>query len=277
MPLIVKNDEAFNPIDIRLFRSQRIVLEAEDTPHLIEQFLACCPEESLTDCPKSRVRPSPAGQAQNKRIIPEENEEFSEDRKTTPDYTPKHRWIRPYFWELLLARRCYPYLMHDASNCPVCSTSPTSSSMSDEQFSAFVAACRDELAHLQPRFQQRILGSDQWHYDLADCTLRIGDHSFPITPIGTHSPERHSWLWAWANEDFPLRAREASKSLQSLQNLTGFRVFTSPGIAASDSDAQVFSALAVRCLRAIGIFRVPGAPTLFLAVHEPPKSDPCNA
>lgn len=59
-----------------------------------------------------------------------------------------------------------------------------------------MAACRDELASLQPNFQRRIQGGDQWFYDLSDCTLRIGDQSFPITPIGTYSAEYQSWLWA---------------------------------------------------------------------------------
>lgn len=144
--------------------------------------------------------------------------------------------------------------------------------MSDEQFSAFLAACRDELAKLQPQFQRRIHGGGQWFYDLSDCTLRIGNHSFSMTPIGTHSPEHQSWLWAWANEEFPRRAREASEQLQTLQKITGFRVFTSPGIGASNNDAEDFAALAVHCLGAMGFFRVPGAPTLFLAVHEPSNS-----
>jgi hypothetical protein len=167
--------------------------------------------------------------------------------------------------------------MHDVSNCPVCSKALKSGSMSDEQFSAFIAVCRDELTRLQSQFQERIRGSGQWFYNLSDCTLRIGDISFPITPIGTHSPERQSWLWAWANEEFPLRAREASKSIRALQTLTGFRAFTSPSIGASDSEAQDLAALAVHCLGAIGIFRVPGTPTLFLAVHATPCSNDRNA
>jgi hypothetical protein len=141
--------------------------------------------------------------------------------------------------------------------------------MSDEQFSTFLAACRDELARIQPQFQERICGAGRWSYDLSDCTLRIGQHCFPITPIGTHSPEHQTWLWAWANDEFPPCAREASKSLQTLEKLTGFKVFTSPGIGASDRDAQDFAALAVHCVDAIGFFRIPGAATLFLAVHEP--------
>ena len=141
--------------------------------------------------------------------------------------------------------------------------------MSDEEFFAFLDACRSELATLQPQFQERIRKGDRWSYDLADGTLRIGDESFPIVPIGTYSAEYESWLWAWANDDFPLSSRDASKRLQSLYTQTGFRVFIDQGIGASSSDAQDFAALAVHCLGAIGFYRVPGSPTLYLAVHEP--------
>ena len=75
-----------------------------------------------------------------------------------------------------------------------------------------------------------------------------------------------------ANEEFPSPARDAAKSIQSLQTTTGWRVFSSPGISASHTDAQDFTALAVHCLAAIGIFRVPGSPALYLAVHKPTNS-----
>lgn len=156
-----------------------------------------------------------------------------------------------------------------------CNTAPTLGSMSDEEFAAFLAACRAELATLQPQFQHRIREGGQWFYDLSERTLNIGEQSFSITPIGTHSAERQSWLWAWANEEFPLPARDASKQLQSLYTHTGFRVFTIPGIPASVGDAQDFVAMAVHSLGAIGFFRVPSdasTPTLFLAVHKHPNS-----
>jgi hypothetical protein len=140
--------------------------------------------------------------------------------------------------------------------------------MSDDEFFAFLNACRRELGALQSQFQERIEEGRPWSYDLADGTLRIGDESFPIVPIGTYSAEYNSWLWAWANEDFPLSSRETSKHLQSLHTLTGFQVFLDRGIGASASDAQDFAALAVHCLGAIGFFRVPGTPILYLAVHE---------
>jgi hypothetical protein len=135
-----------------------------------------------------------------------------------------------------------------------------------------------EIATLQRQFQHRIQDEGEWFYDLADCTLRIGNQSFPITPIGTHSTEHRSWLWGWANEEFPPHARDAARHLQSLHTLTGFRVFLSPGIGASASDAQDFVALAVHYLGAIGYFRVPAeGPTLFLAVHQPSDSDARSA
>jgi hypothetical protein len=159
--------------------------------------------------------------------------------------------------------------MHDSSTCPICRGLPVGGSMSDDEFFAFLAACREELAAKQARFQQRIAGAARWSYEMADCSLTIGYERFPMTPVGTHSPEYQTWLWAWANEDFPLVAREASRQLKSLHTLTGFRVFIDPGIEASSADAQDFAALAVHQLGAIGFFRSPSdGPTLYFAVHE---------
>ena len=159
--------------------------------------------------------------------------------------------------------------MHDSSQCPHCSTSTSPGSMSDAEFTSFLGACRDELATLQPDFHERISNGGQWLYNLDDCTLCVGNQSFPITPIGTYSAEQQSWLWAWANEEFPAAAREASERIQLLHTITGFRIFVSPGTGSSTSDADDFAALAVHCIGAIGLFRVPGNPTLLLAVHRP--------
>jgi hypothetical protein len=52
--------------------------------------------------------------------------------------------------------------------------------MFDEEFLAFLNACRKQLADKQARFQQRIGGTGRWLYDLADCFLTIGEKRFPI-------------------------------------------------------------------------------------------------
>jgi hypothetical protein len=164
--------------------------------------------------------------------------------------------------------------MHDSSTCPICRGLPVDGSMSDEEFFAFLAACRDELADKQARFLSRIAGASRWQYEMADGSLTIGDTRFGMTPIGTFSPEHQSWLWAWANEDFPEAARAASRRIQGLHAVTGFRVFLDPGIGASAADAQDFVAVAVHQLGAIGFFRCPSdGPVLYLAVHEPGSHD----
>lgn len=159
--------------------------------------------------------------------------------------------------------------MHNSSTCQICRGLPIGGSMSDAKFFAFVAACREELTDKQTRFQERFAGAETWTYDMMDCSLTLGTERFPMTPVGTHSLDYQTWLWAWANEDFPEAARAASRQLQSLHTVTGFRVFIDPGIEASSEDAQDFAALAVHQLGAIGFFRDPaGQPTLYLAVHE---------
>ena len=142
--------------------------------------------------------------------------------------------------------------------------------MSDQQFFAFLDSCRQELAVKQTQFQQRTEKAGAWHYDLSRGFLTLGAERFPITPVGTHSSEQQSWLWAWANDAFPDVARDASKTLQFLHRITGFRVFLDPGIKASSKDAQDFTALAVHQLGAIGFFRAAsGEAALYLAVYDP--------
>lgn len=159
--------------------------------------------------------------------------------------------------------------MHDSSTCPLCRGLPVGGSMTDEEFFAFLVACREELAAKQSAFQQRVAGATNWRYEMSDGSLTLGEARFGMTPIGTFSPECQTWLWAWANEGFPELARKASRRIQGLHAVTGFKVFVDPGIDAAVEDAEEFSALAIHELDAIGLFRCPsGGPELFLAVHE---------
>src|SRR5262249_46783615 len=159
---------------------------------------------------------------------------------------------------------------------PICRRSPVGGSMSDEEFFAFLAACRDELAEKQVRFQRQVADAARWQFEVTDGSLVIGETCFRMTPIGTFSPEHQSWLWAWANENFPEDARLASQRIQDLHTVTGFQVFLDRGIKASAADAQDFAAMAVHQLGAIGFFRCPSdasVPVLYLAVHEPGRRD----
>ncbi len=164
-------------------------------------------------------------------------------------------------------------MAHDSTNCPICRGQPFGGSMSDETFFEFLNHCHAELEVKQAKFQQRISTAPNWRYELNDRTLTVGDKRFGMTPIGTFSPEYQTWLWAWANDDYPESAKSAARLIQGLFDVTGFQVFRDPGIEASSSDAQDFVALAVHQLGAIGFFRCPSqGPTLHLAVFEELKS-----
>ena len=159
--------------------------------------------------------------------------------------------------------------MHDSSTCEVCRGLPIAGRMSDDEFFAFLAVCREELATKQAAFRRRIESASGWQYDMAEETLVLGDIVFGMTPIGSYSAEYGTWLWAWANDDFPEIARAASARIQTLHEITGFRVFLNEGIEASPDDAEAFAALAVHALDAIGIYRCPSdGPLLYLAVHD---------
>ena len=160
--------------------------------------------------------------------------------------------------------------MHDTTACPFCHGCVSDGSMSDAEFNAFIAACQQELDQKQSAFQARISGAGLWAYEMADGTMKIGDTCYPMVPIGTFSRTYQSWLWAWANEEFPARARETSWQLQLLHQITGFRIFLKPGFPAAANDVNEFLALAVHQLGGIGFFRCESdGPTLYLAVQEP--------
>jgi hypothetical protein len=160
--------------------------------------------------------------------------------------------------------------MHDSSACPICRGLPIGGSMTDEEFAAFLAACRSELADKQAQFQQRIAGEKTWAYEMADGTLTIGQTCFGMTPIGSFNPERQSWLWGWAHEGYPDLARNSARQIQALYDVTGFQLFRDAGAWGSSDDALDFVALAVHQLDAIGMFRCPATESvIYLAVHAP--------
>ena len=73
--------------------------------------------------------------------------------------------------------------MHDSSTCEVCRGLPIRSSLSDDEFFAFLASCRNEVAAKQVVFERRIHGASRWSYDMAERTLAIDDFLFGMTCV----------------------------------------------------------------------------------------------
>ena len=65
-------------------------------------------------------------------------------------------------------------------------------------------------------------GAARWLYEMADRSLTIGYTRFGMTLIGTDSAADQSWLWAWANEEFPPVAKGSAATCETAGNvLTG--------------------------------------------------------
>lgn len=161
--------------------------------------------------------------------------------------------------------------MHDSSHCPICRGQSINGSMTDEEFAAFLDACRAEGDAKQALFRERCGDRFQWCYDLAQGWLEIDSTRFPITLIGSYGHEYHTWLWAWANDEFTDQAREKSRSLQQLHTVTGFAVFADEGMNATEDDVLDLLSLSVHQLGAIGYYRIlDGQRDFYLAVHESP-------
>ena len=160
--------------------------------------------------------------------------------------------------------------------CPTCKRADDSEAISHDDFMRIVEVAESELRTKQDFFQRRTAEIGTYFYDLDDCTLKLDDLVFRIVPIGTFSNPYQSWLWAWANDEFPTVARDASARIKQLYDLTRWEVFASEGIPTSISDAQTLCALAIHILGAHGLYKLPGEtleePILYLAVMDEVKA-----
>jgi hypothetical protein len=142
--------------------------------------------------------------------------------------------------------------------------------MTDHEFAQLLSLCDREFVEKQEKFQMWIATSGMWFYDLEECTLTLGDTKFEVTPIGTYGATSGTWLWAWANSEFPPKAIERAEKLKCLYELTGWEVFENPGTHATVDELQIFNLLAIHILDSVGLFQdgEGGEPALYLAVHE---------
>lgn len=156
--------------------------------------------------------------------------------------------------------------MHNSTDCPICSGMSTNGGMTDIEFGNFLTQCRREYDVKQQRLGA-VVGNDSTAYDLFKNNLRIGARNFSTTAIGSFSPEYKTWLWGWANRNFPEVAKVKSSNIKKLFGITGFNIFMDEGARATAVDAISFSAMAVHILEADGCMCFEEGSMLFLAVY----------
>ena len=120
-------------------------------------------------------------------------------------------------------------------------------------------------------FSSEVEGFEEWHYSLDDLSLEFKNHSeskkYEIIPIGTYSPERNSFLWAWANEDFAGSIADSALALKELESEFGFRAFSSKGFPCKQNDLDEILAISMYGLKGRTVFKEKSNnPWLFLCV-----------
>lgn len=142
----------------------------------------------------------------------------------------------------------------------------------DRRFDALLVDAMEQYHLKQVELGKELAAFGKWHHDLDNCTIEFaGDgvetRTESITPIATYMPSADSWLWCWADDALPERAREKSLRLKELNARTQYKTFDSPSFNVSLKETDQLCALALHELKGKGVFKVKDAePWLFLVV-----------
>jgi len=136
--------------------------------------------------------------------------------------------------------------------------------MEDDEFDSFIETSFDNLEAKQSSLEEKYgLG----HFDRYDLDVENEIITFSSSngkrlkanfiPIGTFSPDKSSWMWAWNNQAFTGSLRAKSEKLQSLAELTGFEMFTNPTAEVDENMAWEMVAMSINVLESQGVYRAP--------------------
>ncbi|GAA7769400.1 MULTISPECIES: DUF6882 domain-containing protein [Cupriavidus] len=136
--------------------------------------------------------------------------------------------------------------------------------MTDEDFDAYLESALDELEAKQSLLSDAYgLGRhERFVVDYESLTLSFfeGERhcvTARILPIATLVPVQNSLRWAWANEVFPEPVRQLSMAVKEPHSATGFDMFVQEAIECDEPMAWEIAALACKCLRKAGAYRIP--------------------
>ena len=144
--------------------------------------------------------------------------------------------------------------------------------MNNKEFEEFKQRCIKYLIEKQKVFNEEIKNYTKFYYDLKLMQLELKSfwqkRKYRITVIGTYSTVYSSWLWGWANKDFPDNCTNDSLQLKKLYLKTQYNIFDDEGIKCSSIEADELSAISINFLNAKGLYKVKDQePWLFLAVY----------
>lgn len=146
---------------------------------------------------------------------------------------------------------------------------------SEAELSAFIDESWNEMEVVQDLLERNHgLLSRAWNLDQTKgiILLTAKDKStlvFDVSAVGSIS--NGSWMWAWANQSILTSLSQESLELKGLAKVTGLRFFNDPvWDDVNDEDGWRASAIALKVLGGLGIYRCPISPedSLFLLLRE---------
>lgn len=153
--------------------------------------------------------------------------------------------------------------------------------MTNEQFDEFLKTCYQELELKQNKlFTDFDIGSyKNYWFDQLTRTLQFKNEEkaeleFNIICIGTWAHLKNTWMWCWANKSFTKECRKDSKTLKGLKMKTGLGIFIKEGFNCDETMAYEMTAMSVKQLNALGMYKIPGEKShLFVALIKQKQPD----
>jgi hypothetical protein len=141
-------------------------------------------------------------------------------------------------------------------------------------FHRHAATAFDKQSHLAD-----LIGSADWHFDLASGVLSFGDrYAWSAQLLGTESDETGTWLWAWANPSPGLAPAllAAAHALKELGEQCSIEELIRPQLPLREIDGHFLATIASGLGLADAYFRAPydgGAAFLLVKDEAFPRPD----
>ena len=138
--------------------------------------------------------------------------------------------------------------------------------MTDAEFNEFLEQALDEIEAKQTQLEAEYnLGHhERFVVDYERNSLVFFNKEAPVAeatvlPVASHVPEKKNLRWSWANKNLPDSVRRRAEDVKKLYKLTGFQLFERESIECDEKMAWEITAMACKCLKARGAYRVPHA------------------
>ena len=127
--------------------------------------------------------------------------------------------------------------------------------------------CRDEIGY--PPIRQntwRFGEEDEWalNQDDGELIFTFSDGTVASSPaqiIGTHDADAGTWMWAWNNASIAPALTAHAKTVRQHGEQEMIPVLCAPTCEATEADAWLFTAVAVKLCDAQGAYRGPAGTT----------------